>query len=193
MYVNQKRIFTKMLVIILALLMLITSIPLNNIVTFAEGGSGGSESGRTGSVGVSDDPLNDEDIGLRFSVVTMKNGNRELVKNIYGTCYIDVWADGYVPDYNNVTDASRYLPKPTASNISVYNASAFDDDVAYYLIGKYTSIEDMSLMDIKNHLNPGESASNTFFTESGGFIGSWKSQQRQKVETIKSIPDITGL
>lgn len=162
MYVNQKRIFTKMLVIVLALLMLITSIPLNTIVTFAEGGVGGNESGGNGSVGVSDDPLNDEDVGLRFSVVTLKNGNRELVQNIYGTYYIDVWADDYVPDYNNVTDASRYLPKPTASNISVYSASDFDDDVAYYLTGKYTSIKDKSLMDIQKHLIPGESASTTF-------------------------------
>lgn len=167
MYVNQKRIFTKMLVIVLALLMIITSIPLNTIVTFAEGGVGGNESGGNGSVGVSDDPLNDEDVGLRFSVVTMKDGNRELVQNIYGTYYIDVWADDYVPDYNNVTDASRYLPKPTASNISVYSASDFDDDVAYYLTGKYTSIKGKSLMDIQNHLFPGGSVSNTFFTESG--------------------------
>lgn len=151
-----------MLVIVLALLMIITSIPLNTIVTFAEGGVGGNESGGNGSVGVSDDPLNDEDVGLRFSVVTMKDGNRELVQNIYGTYYIDVWADDYVPDYNNVTDASRYLPKPTASNISVYSASDFDDDVAYYLTGKYTSIKGKSLMDIQNHLFPGGSVSNTF-------------------------------
>lgn len=167
MYVNQKRIFTKMLVIVLALLMLITSIPLNTIVTFAEGGVGGNESGGNGSVGVSDDPLNDEDVGLRFSVVTLKNGNRELVQNIYGTYYIDVWADGCVPSYSDVTSSSRYSPAPALNTITPMKATYFDVTIAGLLEGTYTSIKGMSLMDIQNHLFPGGSVSNTFFTESG--------------------------
>lgn len=130
MHLNQKRIFTKMLMVILALLVLIMSIPLNTIVTFAEGGAGGSSSGGNISTGVTDDALNDEDVGLRFSVVTMKNGNRELVQNIYDTYYIDVWADGCVPSYSNVTSSSRYSPAPTSDTITPMRSTYFDTAVA---------------------------------------------------------------
>lgn len=151
-----------MLVIVLALLMLITSIPLNTIVTFAEGGAGGSSSGGNNSTGVTDDALNDEDIGLRFSVVTMKDGKRQIVQNVYGTYYIDVWADGYVPSYSDVTSSSRYSPAPALDTITTMRATYFDVTIAGLLEGKYTSIKGKSLMDIQKHLIPGEDTSTAF-------------------------------
>lgn len=64
------------------------------------GGSGGGSAGGGGSSGVTDDSLWDEEIGLRIYLVSKKDGKSTVVQNSYGTYYLDIWMNKYLPTYN---------------------------------------------------------------------------------------------
>lgn len=95
---RNKKLISRILVIMLSILMMLTSIPFNLFTAFAEGGggAGGGFGGGGGSKSVDDNPINDEDIGLRFSLVTKdSSGETRVVQNIYGKYYLDVWDSTY--------------------------------------------------------------------------------------------------
>ena len=93
---RNKKLISRILVIMLSILMMLTSIPFNLFTAFAEGGGAGGFGGGGGSVSVKDNPINDEDIGLRFSLVTRDaSGKTKVIENIYGKYYLDVWDSTY--------------------------------------------------------------------------------------------------
>lgn len=129
----KNRIFKKMLVVTTVIMLLITSIPFNLIVS-ADGGSGGGLEGGGGATEVNDVFITDTNIGLRFSLVTLKDGKRQVVKDKGGKYYTDVWANGScTPSYDTVNSTSRYSPLPSKANIRKTYALAFNEAVNAYI------------------------------------------------------------
>lgn len=172
---RNKKLISRILVILLSILMMLTSIPLNLFTAFAEGGGGaggGLENGNGTSVSVDDDPLNDENIGLRIYLVTKKDGQTTVVKNRYSRSdcdkyYLDIWMNGRIPNYNNVNSTSRY--SPIASTSTIVKTSAANFDVA--INGTYATAGVAAGIDFRSHLQEGMSNSGDdyWFTEVGGF------------------------
>ncbi len=99
------------------------------------GGSGGGlEVGNGTATNVSDDSLNDENVGLRISLVTYKDNKTQVVKNRWNDYYLDVWCDNYTPNYNNVNSTSRYSPIASRDNIKKTSASSFDNALNEWFI-----------------------------------------------------------
>ncbi len=168
---RNKKLISRILVIMLSILMMLTSIPFNLFTAFAAtddgGGAGGGFGGGGGTQSVSDNPINDEDIGLRFSLVTKdSSGKTRVVQNIYGKYYLDVWCNEYaIPDYGAVNSYSRYAPIASAENIQYWNAATFDDTIEALISKSGKGTVDMG---ISSHLDPGEASVSTFFTEGEG-------------------------
>ena len=165
---RNKKLISRVLVILLSILMMLTSIPFNLLTAFAEGGgAGGGFGGGGGSVSVTDNPINDEDIGLRFSLVTKDaSGKTKVVQNIYGKYYLDVWDSDYFKEswYDAVNSYSRYAPIASGDNIKYWNTDTFDATIETLI--SMTGKGEVN-MNIANHLNPAGASSSTFFTEGG--------------------------
>ena len=165
---RNKKLISRILVMLLSILIMLTSIPFNLFTAFAEGGgAGGGFGGGGGSVSVDDNPINDEDIGLRFSLVTKDSSGTRVVQNIYGKYYLDVWNNAYFKEswYGAVNFYSRYAPLPTEENIKYWNAATFDDTIAALISA---SGKGSVSMGISNHLMPAGASASTFFTEGEG-------------------------
>lgn len=146
--------------------MILTSLPFN-LIAFANdgGGAGGGQAGGGGSSGVTDDSLWDEEIGLRIYLVSKKDGESTVVQNSYGTYYLDIWMNKYLPTYYDVNPTSRYSPAASKQNITAMSAGNFD----YNINNTYGSIGFSSEIDLSDHLQNGLAISDPyFFTESGG-------------------------
>lgn len=151
---------------LLSILMILTSLPFN-LIAFANdgGGAGGGQAGGGGSSGVTDDSLWDEEIGLRIYLVSKKDGESTVVQNSYGTYYLDIWMNKYLPTYYDVNPTSRYSPAASKQNITAMSAGNFD----YNINNTYGSIGFSSEIDLSDHLQNGLAISDPyFFTESGG-------------------------
>ncbi len=172
-----------MLVATTALALLTTSIPMNLPVNFItasatdeNGFGGGSTIGTGPATHVSDDALNDENLGLRISLVTLReNGEREVVQNMAGTYYFDIWASNYVPAYTATNDLgevtavltnseSRYNIPATPENITKTSALKFDNAMNDF-ISKQGGTPGVNLNSL---LVPGKSTQGNFiYTEYG--------------------------
>ncbi len=109
---KNKTFISRALVFIMTIVMMFTILP-PNLIANALGGIGGGFSGNGGSgggVGKNDSLLNHE-VGLRFSLVTLKDGKRTVVEtNNKDKYFIDVWCDGtdLGEKYSRVTGDTRY-------------------------------------------------------------------------------------
>ena len=163
---RNKKLISRILVMLLSILMILTSLPFN-LIAFANdgGGAGGGQAGGGGSSGVTDDSLWDEEIGLRIYLVSKKDGESTVVQNSYGTYYLDIWMNKYLPTYYDVNPTSRYSPAASKQNITAMSAGNFD----YNINNTYGSIGFSSEIDLSDHLQNGLAISDPyFFTESGG-------------------------
>lgn len=162
--------FTCIIVLIMTLSFISPS-----LVALADAGAGGGFSGGGGSVSVADNPINDEDIGLRLSLVTKDaSGNTQVVQNVLGTYYVDIW-DGIDSDrdviyyrdswYGAVNAYSRYSPNPTAKNITACIDSDFDATINDAISRSGKGSVDMNLSSI---LNVGGASASSLFTEGEG-------------------------
>ena len=87
----KKKLISRVFITIIAVVMTLSLIS-PSLVALADAGAGGGLRGGGGSTSVADNPINDEDIGLRFSLVTKNaSGEKQVVQNIYGKYYVDVW------------------------------------------------------------------------------------------------------
>lgn len=161
---KNKTFISRMLVFTLALILTFTFIP-PNLIAFADGGAGGGFGGGGGSTAVTDNPINDEDIGLRFSLVSKdSSGETKVIPNIYGKYYLDVWDSAYFKEswYGAINSYGRYSPNPTDENIKRWSDATFDKTIGALISASGKGHVDMN---IANHLNPGGASKNTFFTE----------------------------
>lgn len=166
---KNKTFISRMLVFTLALILTFTFIP-PNLIAFAGagGGAGGGFGGGGGSTAVTDNPINDEDIGLRFSLVSKdSSGETKVIPNIYGKYYLDVWDSAYFKEswYGAINSYGRYSPNPTDENIKRWSDATFDKTIGALISASGKGKVDMN---IANHLNPGGASKNTFFTEGEG-------------------------
>lgn len=166
---KNKTFISRMLVFTLALILTFTLIP-PNLIAFAGagGGAGGGFGGGGGSTAVTDNPINDEDIGLRFSLVSKdSSGETKVIPNIYGKYYLDVWDSAYFKEswYGAINSYGRYSPNPTDENIKRWSDATFDKTIGALISASGKGKVDMN---IANHLNPGGASKNTFFTEGEG-------------------------
>ncbi len=174
---KHKTFISRVSVFMLALILTFTFIP-PNLIAFAGsgGGAGGGFGGGGTATSVTDDAMNDENIGLRFSLVSKdSSGETKVIPNIYGDYYIDVWdyqIDRYgyvisdVPNYNYINSYTRYAPVAEKENISCFRDTDFDKSIIDLINkGKHGEI---SSMDIQKHLQAGGKSDETFFTEGEG-------------------------
>lgn len=167
---KKKKLISRVLVFVTSTTLALTCLPPNLISFAAGGGAGGGFGGGGGSYAVADNPINDEDIGLRFSLVTKDASGTRVVPNIYGKYYTDVWDAGFFKNnatdwYGAVNSYTRYDQPATAENIKYFNDTTFDATItAAISASKKGSVN----MDIASHLNPGGASINTFFTEGEG-------------------------
>lgn len=166
---KNKTFISRMLVFTLALILTFTLIP-PNLIAFAGagGGAGGGFGGGGGTTAVNDNPINDEDIGLRFSLVSKNSsGETKVIPNIYGKYYLDVWDSAYFKEswYGAINSYGRYSPNPTDENIKRWSDATFDKTIGALISASGKGHVDMN---IANHLNPGGASKNTFFTEGEG-------------------------
>lgn len=170
---KKKRILRVFICIIVLIMTLSFISP--SLVALADAGAGGCFSGGGGSVSVADNPINDEDIGLRFSLVTKDaSGNTRVVQNVLGTYYVDIW-DGIDSDrdviyykdswYGAVNAYSRYSPNPTAKNITACIDSDFDATINDTISRSGKGSVKMNMSSI---LNVGGASASSLFTESEG-------------------------
>ena len=162
---KKKRIL-RVFICIIVLIMTLSFISPSLVALAADsGGSGGGSAGGGGSSGVTDDSLWDEEIGLRIYLVSKKDGESTVVQNSYGTYYLDIWMNKYLPTYYDVNPTSRYSPAASKQNITAMSAGNFD----YNINNTYGSIGFSSEIDLSDHLQNGLASSDPryFFTESG--------------------------
>lgn len=112
----KKKLISRVFICIIVLVMTLSFIS-PSLIASAFSGVGGGQSGNGqggGGVGNNDSLLNEE-VGLRFSLVTLKNGTKTVVEtSASGKYFIDVWCDGTNLNniYREVTDYTHY---PTES------------------------------------------------------------------------------
>lgn len=163
----NKKLISRVFICIIVLIMTLSFIS-PSLVALADAGAGGGFSGGGGSVSVADNPINDEDIGLRLSLVTKDaSGNTQVVQNIYGKYYVDVWDKKDYSDswYGAVNAYSRYSPNPTAENIKYWNDVKFDNTIDGLISRSGKGSVDMNLSSI---LNVGGASASSLFTEGEG-------------------------
>ena len=164
----KKKLISRVFICIIVLIMTLSFIS-PSLTAFADGGGagGGLEDGGGAGVHVNDDPLNDENIGLRIYLVSKKDGESTVVQNRYSSYYLDIWMSGNVPNYNNVNSTSRYLPVASKDNLVKTGAAEFDS----YINAAYAKIGCSSGINFSAHMKPGmaNSSEDYWFTEAGGF------------------------
>lgn len=164
----KKKLISRGFITIIAVVMTLSLIS-PSLVAFAAGGGagGGLENGGGNGVHVNDDPLNDENIGLRIYLVSKKDGKPTVVQNRYSSYYLDIWMSGYIPKYNNVNSTSRYSPIASRENITATSAPAFDS----YINATYAKIGCSSGINFSAHMQPGMAnyGEDYWFTEVGWF------------------------
>ncbi len=145
----KKKFILRVLICIIVLVMTLSFIS-PSLIASAFSGVGGGQSGNGqggGGVGNNDSLLNEE-VGLRFSLVTLKNGTKTVVETKYtGRYFIDIWCDSdninlnYM--YREVTDYTHY---PTESGIGAEystimkgRASGISKTVNDWLKSQYSS------------------------------------------------------
>ncbi len=152
---KSKKLISRFLVFTVALIMLITCLP-PNLMASALGGVGGGQSlGGTGGGSKGDnDSLLNEEVGLRFSLVTRKidpetgklDDKSVVVETGYsGKYFIDVWASttDAVLDYRykSITPNTRYVTDAgtavTADNIIYCDTIALNNTINNRYKGKY--------------------------------------------------------
>lgn len=126
---RNKKIISRVLVFIIALIMMLTFLPPNLIAFAGLGGvgNGDSLSGGGGSSTGNNDSLLNEEVGLRFSLVTLKNGKRTVVETKYpGKYFIDAWCQsgpcGPLPLdswYRAVTPNTRYATEAGTAGLAI--------------------------------------------------------------------------
>ena len=166
MIMIKKKPILRVFICIIVLIMTLSFISPSLVALAADsGGSGGGSAGGGGSSGVTDDSLWDEEIGLRIYLVSKKDGKSTVVQNSYGTYYLDIWMNKYLPTYNDVNPTSRYSPAASKQNITAMSSGNFD----YNINNTYGSIGFRSEIDLSDHLQNGLASSDPryFFTESG--------------------------
>lgn len=141
----KKKLISRVIVFILTIVLMFTFIPPNLIVS-AFNGVGGGQSGNGqggGGVGNNDSLLNQE-VGLRFSLVTLKDGKRTVVEtSVSGKYFIDVWCDGTNMNnmYREVTDYTRYPTESGGgaeySTLIIGTSTGISKAVNKWLKGKY--------------------------------------------------------
>ena len=132
---------------ILTILLMLTFIPPNLVVSAFSGiGGGQSGNGQGGGGTGNNDSLLNEEVGLRFSLVTLKNGTKTVVETrSKGKYFIDVWCDGTNLNniYHEVTDYTHYPTESGTgaeySTLIVGRASDISDKVNKWLNSKYSS------------------------------------------------------
>lgn len=157
-----------MFITIIAVVMTLSLISPSLVAFAAGGGAGGGFGGGGGSTSVKDNPINDEDIGLRFSLVTKNaSGKAQVVQNIYGKYYVDVWDKSDYSDswYGAVNAYSRYSPNPTAENIKYWNDVKFDNTIEGLITKSGKGSVDMNLSSL---LHVGGKSAESLFTEGEG-------------------------
>lgn len=163
----KKKLISRVFITIIAVVMTLSLIS-PSLVALADAGAGGGFSGGGGSTSVKDNPINDEDIGLRFSLVTKNaSGEKQVVQNIYGKYYVDVWDESDYSDswYGAVNEYSRYLPNPTAGNIQHGSDTGFDNLISGLIKKSGKGSVDMNISSI---LNVGGASASSLFTEGEG-------------------------
>ena len=145
----KKKLISRVIVFILTIVLMFTFIPPNLIASAFNGvGGGQSGNGQGGGGTGNNDSLYNQEVGLRFSLVTLKDGKRTVVETKYtGRYFIDIWCDSdkinlnYM--YHEVTDYTRY---PTASGtgaeygtIMKGKASSISKTVNDWLKSQYSS------------------------------------------------------
>ena len=164
---KSKKLIPRVLATITTIAIMLTSTPLTTFAAGGGGSGGGLQDGGGTASSVTDDAVNDEDVGLRFSLVTLKDGKAEVVKNIGDTYYFDVWSNAVTPpNYNNVNTTSRYSPLPSKGNITKATVSSFDSLIKNYAATTFGSTVDFYLSGL---LNPGSGSA--IFTEANGGFG----------------------
>lgn len=164
----KKKLILRVFITIIAVVMTLSLISPSLAAFAAGGGAGGGFSGGGGTKSVKDNAINDEDIGLRFSLVTKDNsGNTQVVQNIYGKYYVDVWDKSDYSDswYGAVNSYSRYSPNPTAENIKYWNDVKFDNTIEGLITKSGKGSVDMNLSSI---LHAGGKSAESLFTEGEG-------------------------
>lgn len=141
----KKKLISRVIVFILTIALMFTFIPPNLIVS-AFNGVGGGQSGNGqggGGVGNNDSLLNQE-VGLRFSLVTLKDGKRTVVEtSVSGKYFIDVWCDGTNMNnmYREVTDYTHYPTESGGgaeySTLIIGTSTGISKAVNKWLKGKY--------------------------------------------------------
>lgn len=132
----KKKLISRVIVFILTIVLMFTFIPPNLIASALSGTGGGQSQGGSGGGTTGDnDSLWNQEIGLRFSLVTLKNGKRTVVETVSpGKYFIDAWCNGtnLKNIYSVVTNNTRYatengkgaeystIIKDTSSGISSY-------------------------------------------------------------------------
>ena len=163
----KKKLISRVFITIIAVVMTLSLIS-PSLVALADAGAGGGFSGGGGSTSVADNPINDEDIGLRFSLVTKNaSGEKQVVQNIYGKYYVDVWDKSDYSDnwYGAVNAYSRYSPNPTAENIKYWNDVKFDNTIEGLISRSGKGSVKMNMSSI---LNVGGASASSLFTEGEG-------------------------
>lgn len=147
---RNKKLISRVLVFMLAIILMFTFIP-PNLIASALGGVGGGQSGNgTGGGGVgNNDSLLNQDVGLRFSLVTLKDGKRTVVETVSsGKYFIDVWCSDSAycklnldDMYSVVTDDTRYITESgtgaTYSTIIYGKSYGISNKVNTWLKAKY--------------------------------------------------------
>ncbi|MDE6501875.1 MAG: hypothetical protein K2L10_07290 [Ruminococcus sp.] len=150
-----------------AMALLTSSIPLN-LTVFAGSVGGGLVTPGGGSAShVDDDSINDDDLGLRFTLVTLENGERKVVQNTFGTYYYDLWgySSWYTPDYNYINYTSRYDKEARIENITYDYTSSFDVAINNWVA---TTLNGTSNISFSSMLAPNNSSSKVYYEDGHG-------------------------
>lgn len=178
---RNKKLISRVLVFMLAIILMFTFIP-PNLIASALGGVGGGQSGNgTGGGGVGDnDSLLNQDIGLRFSLVTLKDGKRTVVETVSsGKYFIDVWCNDNgeycklnLDDmYSVVTDDTRYITESgtgaTYSTIIYGKSGGISNKVNTWLKAKYGASNVEGQFNLGSVLFDGQANGAAIFNEWG--------------------------
>lgn len=183
---RNKKLISRVLVFMLAIILMFTFIP-PNLIASALGGVGGGQSGNgTGGGGVgNNDSLLNQDVGLRFSLVTLKNGKRTVVETKYsGKYFIDVWCNNSAycklnldDMYRVVTDDTRYITESgtgaTYSTIIKGKSGGISNTVNTWLKAKYGESNVEGEFNLGSVLFDGTSDGAAIFNE-WGTTGNYK-------------------
>lgn len=207
---KNKTFISRVLVFIMTIVMMFTIIP-PNLIANALGGIGGGQSsngGGGGGTGNNDSLLNQE-VGLRFSLVTLKDGKRTVVKTDYkGKYFIDVWCDNTNLDniYSLVTSDTRYATESgegvTANNILYGTSSDITFTVNKWLNTKFKPEDVTNSFGMESILFDGDasnsgavfveylSGGNYAFKANGSYFYDWAMRDTDISVKGESLPNM---